>query len=74
MEYAAEKAARLQETLTQAAQNNPNMDSPTVTVNKVKDIGENHQKQSSRKQWYHTKQDWVFSSLVRPMVLQVGNG
>ena len=39
MEYAVEKAARLQETLTQAAQNNPNMDSPTVTVNKVREIG-----------------------------------
>ena len=49
MGYAAERAARLQETLTQAAQNNPNMDSPTVTVNKVKDIGKSHQKQSNKK-------------------------
>ena len=47
MGYVAERAAKLQETLTQAAQNNPNMDSPTVTVNKVKELGENHQKQSN---------------------------
>ena len=46
MRYAAERAAKLQETLTQAAQNNPNMDSPTVTVNKVKDLGENFQRES----------------------------
>ena len=39
MEYAVEKAARLQETLVQGAQNNPNMDSPTVKVNKVREIG-----------------------------------
>ena len=39
MEYAVEKAARLLETLVQAAQNNPNMDSPTVKVNKVREIG-----------------------------------
>ena len=39
MEYAAERAARLQETLVQAAENNPNMDSPTVKVNKVREIG-----------------------------------
>ena len=44
MQYAAEKAARLQETLAQVAQNNPNMDSPTVKVNKVKEIGENDTK------------------------------
>ena len=66
MGYAAERAAKLQETLTQAAQNNPNMDSPTVTVNKVKDLGENHQKQ-----WYHTKQGWAFSSLIRLIVLML---
>ena len=69
MEYAAERAARLQETLTQAAQNNPNMDSPTVTVKKVKDIGKSHQKQSNKKPWYNTKQGWAFSFLVRPIVL-----
>ena len=69
MGYAAERAAKLQETLTQAAQNNPNIDSPTVTVNKVKDIGEYHKKQSNRKQRYHTKQDWVFPSPLMPTVL-----
>ena len=49
MEYAAEKAARLQQTLDQAAQNNPNMDSPSIKVNKVREIGimSNHRAKKS---------------------------
>ena len=44
MEYASEMAAKLQEALVQASQNNPNMDSPIVKLNKVKEIGENQVK------------------------------
>ena len=48
MEYATKMAARLQETLSQAAQIDPNMDSPIVKVNKVKEIGETRSCQTAK--------------------------